>query len=243
MNNLFITQYFKWSQRQPSRKIRALNRLLLRLGVPLKLAPLNETGLMTNVEQRMNLYHLASQVLAYGVPGDFVELGCHAGQSAVLMQRVIEHMAPERRLHVYDSFEGLPALAEEDGDTPFEAGQLAVGEERLLASFDRYELRRPEVHAGWFDDTLPGGLPETIAFAHLDGDLYDSIRVSLEHVYPRLSVGAVCLVDDYCDPALQDDEDHCPGVKRACDEFLADKPESVSVLYAGGFTHGFFRKT
>jgi O-methyltransferase len=242
MHNLFITQYFKWSERQPSRKVRAFNRVLLRLGIPLKLAPLNETGLMTNVEQRMNLWHLVSQVLAYGVPGDVVELGCHAGQSAVLMQSVIEQFDTSRTLHVYDSFEGLPELAEADGATPFQPGQLAVDEARLLENFDRYGLRHPVIHPGWFDETLPDGLPEAIAFAHLDGDLYDSIRVSLETVYPRLSRGAICLVDDYCDPALQEEEDYCPGVKRACDEFLADKPEEISVLYAGRFTHGFFRK-
>ena len=33
-----------------------------------------------------------------------------------------------------------------------------------------------------------------------------------------------------------------PGVKKACDEFLADKPESVSVLYSGHYTTGYFRK-
>lgn len=242
MDNVFITEYFKWSERRPSRRLRWLNSLLFRLGFPVRMVPLNQTGLMTNVEQRMNMYHLISQVLAYDVPGDLVELGCHAGQSAVLMQKIIEHFDPNRELHVYDSFEGLPELSEKDGGTSFEGVQLAISPEKLFANFDRYGLRHPEVHAGWFKDTLPDGLPELISFAHLDGDLYESILVSLEHVYPRLSPGAVCLIDDYCDPAILDEYDHLPGVKRACDEFLADKPEEVSVMYAGAFAHGFFRK-
>ena len=124
---------------------------------------------------------------------------------------------------------------------PFDSRQISRPE-KLAANFDRYGLRQPVVHAGWFDDTLPDGLPERIAFAHLDGDLYASIRVSLEHVYPRLSHGAICLIDDYCDRQLLDEYDYLPGVKKACDEFLADKPEQVSVLYAGAFAHGFFRK-
>jgi hypothetical protein len=33
-----------------------------------------------------------------------------------------------------------------------------------------------------------------------------------------------------------------PGVKRACDEFFADKPERMYALYAGPYAHGFFRK-
>lgn len=242
MHNVFITEYFDWPRGEPGKRARWLNRLLPKLGLGVRLVPWDETGLMTNIEQRINMFHLASQVLAYGVPGDFVELGCHEGQSAVLFQRVIEHFDPQRTLHVYDSFEGLPEPQPEDGDALFDAGGLAASRETLLANFDRYQLKRPEVHVGWFDETLPDGLPDTIAFAHLDGDFYESIKVSLEHVYPRLARGAICLVDDYCDPEVLDEYNYLPGVKHACDEFLADKPESVSVLYAGAFGHGFFRK-
>jgi hypothetical protein len=84
----------------------------------------------------------------------------------------------------------------------------------------------PVVHKGWFKDTLPHDLPERICFAHLDGDLYDSILVSLEHVYPRLSKGAICLIDDYSDPAVNPQGwNQLPGVKQACDEFLCHKPK------------------
>jgi hypothetical protein len=34
-----------------------------------------------------------------------------------------------------------------------------------------------------------------------------------------------------------------PGVKKACDEFFGAKSEAVSVLYAGDYTMGVFRKT
>ena len=112
----------------------------------------------------------------------------------------------------------------------------------LLANFKRYDLPPPEIHAGWFNKTLPDQLPDRICFAHLDGDFYESILVSLEHVYPQLSPGAICLIDDYSDPNVHDGWDRLPGVKRACDEFLANRPEKVSLIYAGDFTHGFFRK-
>jgi O-methyltransferase len=88
---------------------------------------------------------------------------------------------------------------------------------------------------------LAAQLPSRIAFAHLDGDLYESILTSLTHVYPRLSQGAICLIDDYADPACPG-WNGLPGVKVACDEYLRDKPERVSVLYAGDRAHGFLRK-
>jgi O-methyltransferase len=198
---------------------------------------------MTSVEQRVNIFHLAMQVLVYEVPGTIVELGCHAGQIAVLLQKLIQAYAPERGLHVYDSFEGLPDKTGEDGRTPFNKGWLCTTEEQLKQSFREYGLPLPTIHRGWFDETLPTGLPDRIAFAHLDGDFYRSILVSLEHVYPRLSRNAVCVIDDYCDPAISSNGwNALPGVKRACDEFFADKPERVYALYAGPYSHGFFRK-
>jgi O-methyltransferase len=199
---------------------------------------------MTNAEQRMNLYHLASQPLAYGVPGDLVELGCHQGESSVLIQKIIDYYDPSRRLHVYDSFQGLPATHAPDGDTPYSQGQLQAARETVVDNFRRYGLREPEIHAGWFEDTLPGGLPERIAFAYLDGDLYESIKVSLEHVYPRLSRGAICLIDDYADTSIYPEAwNLLPGVKAACDEFFAGKPEKISFIYSADMSHGYFRKT
>jgi O-methyltransferase len=93
----------------------------------------------------------------------------------------------------------------------------------VRANFRRYALPQPIVHRGWFSETLPTGLPASISFAHLDGDLYDSILTSLRHVYPRLAPGAVCLVDDYCDEAVHPDGwNHLRG--------------------AGCLSHGVFRK-
>jgi O-methyltransferase len=58
-----------------------------------------------------------------------------------------------------------------------------------------------------------------------------------------LTKGAVCLIDDYCDPTINPQGwNMLPGVKRACDEYLRDKPEKVLPLYAGYASHGFFRK-
>lgn len=243
MHNIFITDTFPdWRQPELSAKAKFINKVLGKLGLWARLSPPTQTGVMTNVEQRINMYHLVSQVLAYHVPGDFVELGCHTGQSAVLFQKIIEYYDSNRSLHLYDSFEGLPELKDEDGNTPYHQGQLKASKGALLDNFRKSNLKSPIIHAGWFQDTLPTELPDEIAFAHLDGDLYESIIVSLEHVYPRLSKGAICLIDDYCDPDIYECWNKLPGVKKACDEFLIEKEENVSLLYSGSYTHGYFRK-
>ena len=242
MHNVFLSELFDWKEPKTSQKVNFVNKVLERLGFGSRLSPPRFTGVMTNVEQRINMFHLVRQVLVFNVPGDLVELGCHKGQSAVLFKKMLDHYDPRRELHVYDSFEGLPDLKPEDGDTNYEKGGMKTTKELLRASFEENNLELPHIHQGWFEDTLPTKLPEKIAFAHLDGDFYDSILVSLQHVYDKLSKNGVCLIDDYADPEIYDGWNKLPGVKVACDEFLKDKPEEVSVLYAGDYAHGYFRK-
>jgi O-methyltransferase len=107
MDNFFITKYFDWRMKKVSYVDRVINRGLRALGVKYQLytadaidavlqrvlrRPVNalqsfKSGTMTNIEQRMNMFHLVSQVLAYNVQGDFVELGCHEGRSSILIQK------------------------------------------------------------------------------------------------------------------------------------------------------------
>lgn len=242
MENFYISRWFDWEAPKPSKRAEFANRMLRKCGFWLQLRPPGYSGQMTNIEQRINMFHLVSQVLAYKVPGDLVELGCNTGTSSAVIQKIIQQYDPSRKLHVYDSFEGLPSPAEEDGDTGiFQKGELKASRAALIENFKRYDLPLPEIHQGWFEETLVD-LPDPISFAYLDGDFYESILISLQHVYPKLSPGAVCLIDDYADPAIHDGWNLLPGVKKACDEYLAGKPEKMSYIYAGDMSHGFFRK-
>lgn len=235
MENFFITQQFDW-QPAESWKVEALNGVLKKLGRNARLtSPL--ASAMSSVEQRMNLYHFVSQVLAYDVPGELVEVGCYTGQLAALVRQVADYYDPTRELHVYDSFEDLQGQHE----TNVRAA--------LLRNFEQAGVRPPVIHAGWFCDTLPTGLPERICFAHIDAgpggsfeNLKESVLTALTYVYPRLSPGAICVLMDYCDPEIHDGWNENPGVKAAADEFFADKDESVSPIFAGRYSQGYFRR-
>ena len=61
----FITQQFDWNPTE-NWKVGAVNRVLERWAEMRLTSPLASP--MSTVEQRMNLYHFVSQVLAYGVP-------------------------------------------------------------------------------------------------------------------------------------------------------------------------------
>ena len=46
-------------------------------------------------------------------------------------------------------------------------------------------------------DSLPHAPIDCISVLRLDGDLYESTIEALDALYPRLSVGGFCIVDDY----------------------------------------------
>ena len=171
-----------------------------------------------------------------GLPGDVVEFGCNHGDTAVVMACVTN-----KPIWLYDSFEGLPEPREYEHDANpamLRKGHMLAAEEQVRKRFVEASRPQPTIVKGWFKDVRPDQLPERIAFAHLDGDLFDSITQSLELVYPRLVKGGYCIIDDYLCPLF-------PGVAMAVGAFLRDKGEQTIVppgLLGRAAHHGYFRK-
>ena len=150
-----------------------------------------------------------------GVRGDVVEFGCYVGTTSLFLQRTLTDV--DKKLHVYDSFAGLPQKTGQDqspSGEQFKQGELAATKAQLITNFKRAHLPLPVIHKGWFADVAPQDLPDTICFAYLDGDFYDSILDSLRLVWPKLQPGATVIVDDYRHEAL-------PGTQKAVDHWLA----------------------
>jgi asparagine synthase (glutamine-hydrolysing) len=61
---------------------------------------------------------------------------------------------------------------------------------------------------------------DTIAFAHIDCDWYEPVRLCLERIYPILSIQGYLVLDDYYDYG---------GCKKAVDEFLITHENLVIV--------------
>lgn len=167
-------------------------------------------------------------VLQTNTAGDVVELGCYVGTTSVFIRRLLDARIETRQFHVYDSFEGLPPKSAQDNSSAgeaFVAGELAVSKKQFMQAFARAGLAAPVVHKGWFNQLESADLPETIAFAFLDGDFYESIRDSLQLVVPRMSKGGTIVVDDYAREAL-------PGAAKAVHEYFA--PELVQTSHNMG---------
>ena len=127
---------------------------------------------------------------------------------------------------IYDSFEGLPEKSDKDRSAlgvDFQKGVLVVTKREVKERFLRAGLPVPVIKKGWFADLTEMDMPEKIAFAFLDGDLYESIKDSLTLVGPKMSSGGVMLVHDYNNSAL-------PGVAKAVNEWMQGKDLELRVL-------------
>jgi O-methyltransferase len=164
-------------------------------------------------------YILENLASVLDVPGDVVELGCNVGMTSSFLQRLIKRSMVNKKLYAYDSFEGLPPKQLEDGATPCDKGASAVSLDMFRQTFKDAGLALPFINKGFFGDIPDDKYPDKICFAFF-GDFYSSIMDSFKKIYDRLSPGAIVLVHDY-------DWVNFPGVKKACDDFLSDKPEKV----------------
>lgn len=151
------------------------------------------------------------------IEGDFVELGCYKGDTSLMLAEVLQGL--DKKLWIYDSFEGLPEKSAKDesaAGVDFRRGELAVSKREVKARFLRAGLTVPKIKKAWFSELKDEDLPEEIAFAFLDGDLYESIKDSLKLVEDKMVAGGVIMVHDYTNEAL-------PGVARAVDEWVKVK--------------------
>lgn len=181
-------------------------------------------------ESKEATYDIAMLALQRGIPGDFVECGVYAGASSALMARALVdyyesgdvHLHPlqHRRVHLFDSFEGMPESQPIDAELHQRGnvkGSAKVSLPEVQANMQRWGIP-PELlvyHPGWFEQTIPeavhGGyghgnealrmsdvaVNRGIAVLRLDADLYSSTRVVMKHLYPLVSQGGWIICDDY----------------------------------------------
>ncbi|MEP6962582.1 MAG: TylF/MycF/NovP-related O-methyltransferase [Acidobacteriota bacterium] len=145
--------------------------------------------------------------------GDMAELGVAYGASA----KLISEYAPNRALHLFDTFEGLPAPTQVDSPK-FAGGQFPS----RLEDVQRYlDGRKVHFYKGLFPVTAKPVQDRMFSFVHLDADLYESTIAGLKFFYPRMCPGAILICHDYLTSE---------GVNAAFREFFADKPEPVIEL-------------
>lgn len=157
-----------------------------------------------------NLHDLCIKVNEQNIEGDLVECGIYKGGASAMMAV----LANGRKVWMFDSFEGMPAPTEKDGDkAPNWTGKTAAGIHWIKSLLWEYDISKDKVNIvkGWFKNTVPSAKIDKIAILRLDGDWYESTKVCLDSLYDKVSPGGFIIIDDY---------GHWEGCQKAVDEFI-----------------------
>ena len=194
---------------------------------------------MTDSAKLFGLVEATRYVVKRGIPGDIVECGVWRGGSMqAVALTLIEEGTTDRRLHLFDTFEGMPPPTEKDRRNGTSAEEMLASHDKdhriwAIADLDdvqeamrdtRYPSDLIELHPGLVEETVPIRAPAQISLLRLDTDWYESTRHELEHLYDRLSPGGVLIIDDYGD---------WDGARLATEEFLARLPEPLLLIPIG----------
>jgi asparagine synthase (glutamine-hydrolysing) len=190
-----------------------------------------------STEKMRTLENALQNVIREGVEGDLLEFGVALGGSAIVIASQLKNGA---QFHGYDVFGMIPPPGPCDdihshlryqeiregrsrgiGDDTY-YGYLDDLYDRVCRSFSEFGMpvdgRRIVLHRGEFGATLHEGDVRPIAFAHIDCDWYDSVKMCLDTIAPRLSRGGRVVLDDYNDYG---------GCRSAVRDFLATHPGCV----------------
>jgi O-methyltransferase len=202
-----------------------------------------------------SLILLCEDVVKRQVPGDFVEAGVWRGGASFVMAEALRRASDaDRRVWMFDSFEGLPAPADVDGSraqdyvrdvaSPWYLDNCRADIGEVLQSAKELGFAsRVTIVKGWFDQTLPEwrGRIGDIAMLRIDCDWFESTRCCFDELFDQVSPGGVVIVDDYY---------YYDGAALAVHEFLGRRGYSYRVESVLSEGHGlaynecaFIRKT
>ena len=140
------------------------------------------------------------------VPGAAAELGVYRGFFA----RCINLLMPERRLYLFDSFEGFSEDAR--ASESFQAAHRNTAVEKVMAIMPH--PGSVTVKPGFFPESLEG-LEERFCLVSLDVDFYRTTLDGLRYFWPRLEKGGYLMLHDWGNPALA-------GVRQALEDYEAE---------------------
>jgi len=182
------------------------------------LADLRGTGLTEA------MYVLRSLHLSLPLDGDVCEFGVAQGATSALLANEIR--GGQKKLWLFDSFEGLPRPGPEDlliddiyklGSMQDYAGKMVEGAGQVLGRLRKmaFPMSRIRIVRGFIEETIrTQPIPDQVCFAYVDVDFYEPIKTALWFLDPRLADNGYVVVDDY---GL-----FSAGAQKAVDEFVSE---------------------
>lgn len=123
--------------------------------------------------------------------GDYIELGCHKGTTAMHVTRQIDFQSLSKKYWLYDLF----GWEEGDEHTHMPGHDNPSMYEDVLNRFSGQPWVR--IIKGYVPDSFQLGFPDKIAFAHIDMNHPAPEAGAFVEVLPRLASGGFIVFDDY----------------------------------------------
>lgn len=136
---------------------------------------------------------ISREIYINGIEGAVAEAGVYRGATA----RRINQLFPDRKLYLFDTFEGFDERDQKKDD---EANRFneKLDFTNTSVEFVIDQMCYPEnciVKKGWFPESA-AGIEDKFAFVRLDMDLYEPIYAGLKFFYPRMVNGGYIAVHD-----------------------------------------------
>lgn len=182
---------------------------------------------MTSPARMKRLYEAVMEINKNQLEGAFVECGVFKGGSVMNMALTQLNFLKLVHIYLYDTFEGMTPQGEFDiNHKGVSAGRILKNPSKLcICSLEQVKknlkltLYPPEFlhfRKGDVANTLQEDPPKKISLLRLDTDWYESTKIELEILYPRLVKGGVLILDDY---------GYWKGAKKAADDYF----ESIGI--------------
>ncbi len=195
----------------------AIKSQLLKLGIPEQ--KINTQYIDLLVVPRIKFCEdFASIVYSKSMIGCVAEAGVFQGEFA----SVINRNFPDRKLYLFDTFEGFDerdiVFEERNQYSDAKAGHLNITSEALVLN----KMLYPEnciIKKGYFPETAKG-MDEKFCYVNLDMDLYKPTLEGLRFFYPLMVKGGIITVHDYFSQGFE-------GVKEALKEFMDEVSDDI----------------
>lgn len=152
------------------------------------------------------------------LPGDVAEVGVAQGGSAKLIHLCLPH----KKMHLFDTFEGIPSEKVTQGiDPKTSAGRFKGNKSEVAKLMGKDNVT---LHKGEFSNTKISIKEGRFCLVHVDCDIYESQKASIEFFYPRMVPNGILIIDDY-------GSDYWPVVKIATDNFFKTLPEELEISH------------
>lgn len=150
---------------------------------------------LSTTNPRIGSLELASrEIYNRGIQGAVAEAGVYRGDFAAYINKFF----PNRRLYLFDTFEGFAAkdIEVERINKYSSRKEGFYGDTASEIVLDKMIYKNNVViKKGYFPDTTEG-IDEQFCFVSLDMDLYQPIKAGLDYFYPRLCGGGYIFIHD-----------------------------------------------